>query len=285
MEEDDRHHQDDVHFHDPSQLQVGPAFWDEVGQARRDPDNARYLQAQALPIPNFIQNPVAVRSSSPVPFRERPTSRPRPAQKSIMAPPAKPTKSTAVIVPPTTTIHTTTFDKTSSYTDSSANTTPPPPNDSRETNKRKRSISDLLDHDPATLKSMSFSDLDNQPFDLDPRRPADTSSASTSTASHLKKLQTLKSFSDSERAKFFASQTKDQWIASTEFFQNRFGELFKELRTARDGRREVAMRFESEVRERMGIVRTDGEGIERCLGEIRGKARGVLPPRSGTPMR
>ncbi|ERF69590.1 hypothetical protein EPUS_01920 [Endocarpon pusillum Z07020] len=281
-EEDERYHQNDVHFGDPVNVEAGPAFWDEIGEARRDPSNARYLQAQSLPVPSFIQNPSPVRSPSPVPYRQRPTSRPRPSQSSIMAPPAKPTKSTVVIPPPAPVNSaqiTATFDKTSSYTDSSGNTTPPPlfpPTNSRDkTNKKKRPHSDLLDHDPATLKSVSFSDLDKEFFDLDPRHPSSTSTTTSST--HLEKLSTLRSLSESERAKFFASQTKDQWTASTEFFEKRLGELFQELRGAREKRRDVALRFEAEVRERWGAVREGGEGIESALAEIRGKARGVLP--------
>ena len=280
VEEDDRYHQNDVRFGDPVNAEAGPAFWDEIGEARRDPDNVRYLQAQSIPVPSFIQNPSPVRSSSPVPYRQRPTSRPRPSQNSVMAPPAKPTKSTVVIPPPPATNGqiTATFDKTSSYTDSSGNTTPPPlfpPTNSRDkTNKKKRPHSDLLDHDPATLKSMSFSDLDKEFFDLDPRHPSNTSATSST---HLEKLSTLRSLSESERAKFFASQTKDQWTASTEFFEKRLEELFQELRKAREKRRDVALRFEAEVRERWGVVREGGEGIETALAEIRGKARGVLP--------
>ncbi|KAF7505853.1 hypothetical protein GJ744_012475 [Endocarpon pusillum] len=287
-EEDDRYHQNEVRFGDPVSVEVGPAFWDEIGEARRDPNNARYLQTQSIPVPSFIQNPSPVRSPvrppSPVPYRQRPTSRARPSQNSIMAPPAKPTKTTVVIPPPPppppvgSAQITATFDKTSSYTDSSGNTTPPPlfpPTNSRDkTNKKKRPHSDLLDHDPATLKAVSFSDLDKEFFDHDPRHP---SSSSTTSSTHLEKLSTLRSLSESERGKFFASQTKDQWTASTEFFEKRLGELFQELRGAREKRRDVALRFEAEVRERWGGVREGGEGIERALAEIRGKARGVLP--------
>lgn len=280
-EEDDRYHQNDVRFGDPVDVEAGPAFWNEIGEARRDPNNVRYLQAQSMPVPSFIQDPSPLRSPSPGPYRQRPTSRPRPSQNSVMAPPAKPTKSTVVIPPPppppvTSAQITTTFDKTSSYTDSSGNTTPPPPTNSRDkTTKKKRPHSDLLDHDPATLKSVSFSDLDKEVFDLDPRHPSNT--ATTTSSTHLEKLSTLRSLSESERGKFFASQTKDQWTASMEFFEKRLGELFQELRGARDKRRDVALRFEAEVRERWGVVREGGDGIERALADIRGKARGVLP--------
>ncbi len=286
VEEHDHYHQNDVRFGDPVHLDPGPAFWDEVGEARSDPNNIRYLQAQSIPVPSFIQNPAPIRSPSPVPYRKRPTS--QPVQNQIMAPPARPTKSTVVIPPPPLPVinaqTTATFDKTSSYTDSSGNTTPPPvfpPTNSRDkTNKKKRPHSDPLDHDPTTLKSMSFSDLDKESFDLDPRHPSNTtttSSSSSSSSTHHEKLTTLKSLSEPERARFFASQSKDQWTASTDFFAKRLADLFAELRLARDKRRDVASRFETEIRERWSVVGEAGQGIESSLAEIRGKARGVLP--------
>lgn len=260
-----------------------PAVFDEIAVARRV--NARYLQAHSAPLSNFLPEPVVDRPSSPMVWRDRPPSRSHSAQKAIMPPPSNPNKSNVVIAPMTT-AHSITVDKTSSYTDFAANRTPPPPED-RTGNRKKRPISDLLDHEPAVLKSMSFSDLDNQPFDLDPGRPTETASSTANPESHPERLSNLKSLSDLERAKFFTSQTRDQWAASTEFFEKRLMELFAELRVARDRRREVAMQFEGEVRERMGAVRESGEAIERCLAEMRGKARCVLPAKSGmgTPVR
>ncbi len=280
IEEDGDHRRNDLYADDMDEIQFGPVTFDEIAVARRNvADNVRYLHSQSPLRPNVLRNPVPVRSTSPMAFRNL---APRSSQRSTMAPPTpNPQKSSVVIQPVTTTTQPTTFDKTSSYTDSSATTTPPPPEYSREKNKKKRPISDLLDYDRPALKSISFTDLDNQPFDLDPRRPAQA----TSTANldpHLQKLSTLKSLSDTERAKLFSAQTKDQWTASAEFFENRLGELCKELRLARDRRRDVTARYEAEVRERMGMVAGSGEGIERSLGEMRGRARGVLPTTSTT---
>jgi hypothetical protein len=285
VEGDVAHHGHDLFAHGLDQIRIDP---DELVVARNDAEeNVRhfYAQTQTPPLPHSLHNPAAVRRASPEPLGNRPPSRPRSAQKANMPPPSKPKKSTVVIPQPIATTHATAFDKTSSYTDSSANTTPPPPENSRE-NRKKRPISDLLDYDPATLKTMSFSDLSNQPFDLDPRRPADPSSNPTpsSESHHQQKLLTLKSLSDNERAKFFSSQTQDQWASSTAFFDNRLKELSEELRKARQRRRDVAGRFEEEVAARMGWVKGSGEGIDSCLGDIRGKARGVLPGRAGTPM-
>ncbi len=66
-------------------------------------------------------------------------------------------------------------------------------------------------------------------------------------------------------------------MASGDFFAKRLADLFEELRLAREQRRDVALRFEAEIRRRCAVVSEGGEGIESALAEIRGKARGVLP--------
>jgi Extracellular mutant protein 11 len=294
-DDDENHHfyhGNNLHSHHPPDVQVSPALYDEIAVARRAiPDNARDFRAQSPATANLPLQTVAARSTSPVPFRDGPLSRPHSHQTISMPPPAKPENKPTVITSATTTAaKTNVFDKTSSYTDSSAERSPLAPNDAREEKKRNRPISDLLDYDPQTLQNLSFPDLDNQSFDIDPRRPPDnnTTSASTTPTSsdpHLQRLHTLKSLSSSDRDKFFSSQTKDQWVASTEFFEKRLTELFDELRIARERRRDVARRFEAEIRGRMGSVERSGEGIEKCLGEIRGKAKGVLPARDATPVR
>lgn len=275
------HHRNDMYFQNAAPMEYGSTFYDELAEARKDSlDNIRYFEAKSPSLQKLLPQPVALRPTSPMTFRDRPTSRPRSSQKrdANMPPPPpaaanKPKKST-VVIPPITTTHTTTFDKTSSYTDSSANTTSPPPTSSKDNNKKKRPISDHLDYDIANLKSMTFTHLDNQPFDVDPHR---LSGAFVNPESHNQKLHTLKSLSDAERSKFFSLQSKDQWEASTVFFETRLAELFKELRVAREKRRDVAMKFEGEVRERMEAVQGSEGEIERCLGEMRGRARGVLP--------
>lgn len=265
---------------------------EEVQEARRHFLNEpEHFRAQSPSLPNFLPNPAPVRSTSPMALTNRPPSRPRSSQKITMPPPPQPSpkakaKSTLVLPSINTTYKSATFDKTSSYTDSTIDRSPSPPpandmGENKDRNRKRRPISDLLDYDPPLLKQMSFSDLDNQPFDHDPRRltPTINTNNSTSEDAHLATLHTLRSLSSPERTRFFSSQTKEQWVVSTTFFESRLKELVKELVTARERRRDVALRFEDEVRERMKAVRGSGELIESCLGEMRGRARGVLPGR------
>lgn len=193
------------------------------------------------------------------------------------------------------------FDQATSYTESSGSKTPPPQS-RNQTNQPKlapatakkrpppsASDSDQLDYSPRTLKTLPFSTLLSEPFDTNPRLPTPSTTIIASPTnptpltpeSHLQTLHTLPTLSPASRTAFYASQTQPQWVETTAFFEKRLGELFEELRKARVERREVAVRFEEEVSTRMEEVQSCERGIGEALGEIRGRARGVLPATPG----
>lgn len=309
IEGDEDHYRNDLNMLGPSNALDNPAFFKEIEEARRNgPANTRYLKAEISSQPNFIHHPVAARSPSPNAFATRPKSRPRSAQNPTMAPPTtKAIRKAPSVVPPLNTSTrplTTIFDKTSSYTDSSAGRTSPPPapNNTRDQDKKtqKRGLSEepLLDYDPVALQTMSFEDLENQPFDHNPRRqnqennqqsppnhPLHPPSSSSSLDPNQQLLQTLKSLSsspsssrpnDQQLTSYFSSQSQGQWLTSTESLERRLIELFADLKQAREERRTVSRKFEDEIRQRMQQVRGSGDGIEKALAEIRGRAGGLL---------
>jgi hypothetical protein len=273
---DEEQHKD----HNLHEVAVDDSLSKEIAEARRNfSEKAWYLQAQSPYFPVAMDEVTSVRSTSPAALDDRPPSRPRSAHK-VTALPSPRLQTTGVMLPGGgITRATNAFDKSTSYTDSGAERSPNVSDSPGNPNGKKRPIADFLDYDIEMLKQMPFSELEQQPFDFDPGRGLGhrDSTAQPSKQPHLDRLQNLRSLSTAERVEFFSSQTKDQWTASTTFFERRLAGLVEELGRARDRRREVTAKFEDEIRSHMMLVEESGDVIDRSLTEMRAKAKGVLP--------
>lgn len=133
----------------------------------------------------------------------------------------------------------------------------------------KRRLS--LDYDPATLRTMPYTDLQSQPFDHNPHPLPSPLSEPLLSDSLPSKLQHITTLADGHRNTFFSTLTLAEWEDSGDWFVERFGELVKKMSAARTERRRVAGEFEAEVARREEFVRGRREGVE---GEMRKMRRG-----------
>ncbi len=133
----------------------------------------------------------------------------------------------------------------------------------------KRRLS--LDYDPATLRTMPYTDLQTQPFDHNPHPPPSPLPSPLISDPLPSKLQHITTLADADRTTFFSTLTLAEWEVAGDWFVDRFGELVKKMSAARTERRRVAGEFEAEVARREEFVRGRREGVE---GEMRKMRRG-----------
>lgn len=140
---------------------------------------------------------------------------------------------------------------------------------------RKRRLS--FDYDPTTLQTMTYTDLQTQPFDHNPNQPPSPLPESLLSAPLPSKLQHITTLpDDADRSTFFSTLPLAEWEDAGDWFVERFGELVKKMREARTERRRVAAEFEDEVARRKEYVRRSREGVEGEMRKMRKGGEDVL---------
>ena len=105
-----------------------------------------------------------------------------------------------------------------------------------------------LDHDPGALASMPFEMLQEECFDIDPRkRPSTSRDPSQSLAQHLTDLLTVE---ESQQTQALEDMDLKDWTATGEWIAARDSSLRQALVQNRESRRGLATRFEAEIQSR-----------------------------------
>jgi hypothetical protein len=133
------------------------------------------------------------------------------------------------------------------------------------------------DYDDKVLSSMSWADLQKEPFDHDPAQAAHTHGQAGSETDQLtKNLERLKSETDEDQRAFFCRASMEDWEKSGDWFVDQFADLMKKLRDARREKREMVGGFEKEAAQREEAVRQRSEAIDRKLAKMRQDGRRVV---------
>ncbi|KAG9253196.1 extracellular mutant protein 11-domain-containing protein [Emericellopsis atlantica] len=154
---------------------------------------------------------------------------------------------------------------------------PPPTMDLSNHQSRKRNRP-MTDYDDKVLGSMSWADLQKEPFDQDPSQAAAHShgQGGSETDQLTKNLEQLKSKSDEDQRAFFCTTSMDDWEKSGDWFVDQFADLMKKLRDARRAKREMVSGFEKEAAQREEAVRQRSEAIDRKLAKMKQDGRRVV---------
>jgi hypothetical protein len=144
--------------------------------------------------------------------------------------------------------------------------------------KKKRGLD--LDYSPDTLSTMKFSDLQSQPFDIDPNTTAVNPNADLAELDLPQKLAALLGKSEEARRAFFASLSTEEWEDCGEWFVTQFGQLVKKMNEARRERTRVAQGFEDQVAERHNDVEASAQELAKGLQEMKTGGLGVLKGRN-----
>ncbi|PFH56553.1 hypothetical protein XA68_16336 [Ophiocordyceps unilateralis] len=142
--------------------------------------------------------------------------------------------------------------------------------------RKRRRLS--ADYDDNMLSSMTFSDLQNEAFDVDPAKVSSQNGHDASAKLPLK-LEQFRQQEEKEQKHMFESMSMDDWEASGDWFVEQFTDLMKRLREARRSKRRMIQAFEDEAARREEAVRHRSETIDRKLIKMRQDGQRVVEDR------
>ena len=151
-----------------------------------------------------------------------------------------------------------------------------------QTRKRARD----LDHSPDQLSSMTFQQLNNEPFSLASDAPWTSPVQGLSNGTLAEKMDyVLNGLKDDDtkhmhRRAFFSSIPIEQYEECANLMIRRFGDIMSKFTEARRQRRRFAKDFEEEVARREDCVRGKTSAVEKDLGRLKRGGEEVM--RGGT---
>ncbi|CEJ84155.1 hypothetical protein VHEMI03398 [[Torrubiella] hemipterigena] len=143
--------------------------------------------------------------------------------------------------------------------------------------KRRRPSTD---YDDRILSSMSFGELQNEPFDFDPSVANAQTLSGTSGGNIESRLAQLEHHGHSEQRTFFGNMTLDEWECAGDWFADRFADIMKKMRQARRNKRQMIQEFENEAAQREAAVRIRSDKIDRKLQTMKENGRRVVGERA-----
>lgn len=130
----------------------------------------------------------------------------------------------------------------------------------------------LYTMDYATLKAQPF---DDQPGDTAPSQPP-ANGLPPAGASFKDRLKHMSKQGQLNQAEFFSQLSKEEWEKSGDWFIDQFTDLMKQMRAARQAKREISKQFEDEIAAREEAVRGKTVGIEQVLRKMKTGGETVL---------
>ncbi|RCI08374.1 hypothetical protein L249_8890 [Ophiocordyceps polyrhachis-furcata BCC 54312] len=141
----------------------------------------------------------------------------------------------------------------------------------RERKRRRCSA----DYDDNMLSSMTYADLQSEPFDVDPTKTSSQNGHDTSAKLPLK-LEQFRQQGEKEQKHMFEVMSIDDWEASGDWFSEQFTGIMKRLREARIDKRRKIQAFEDEAARREEAVRLRSEAIDRKLMKMKQDGQRVV---------
>ncbi|PNY28714.1 Uncharacterized protein TCAP_01361 [Tolypocladium capitatum] len=138
--------------------------------------------------------------------------------------------------------------------------------------KRRRGSAD---YDDKILTSMTYEELQNEPFDMDPATAAGQNGHDASSKLPLK-LEQYRQQGAKEQHHMFSAMSMDDWETSGDWFVDQFADIMNRLRDARRRKRRMMQGFEDETAAREEAVRLRSETIDRKLAKMRQDGQRVV---------
>ena len=150
----------------------------------------------------------------------------------------------------------------------------------RHSGAKKRSFD--LDYDDSALANMDYAELKKQPFDYDPTQ-AETRLRLSDVPPPGTLPAKLEHFLDKQdqaaQVEFFTGMPVRDWEDAGDWILDRFGDVMRRLREARQGKRATAERFENEIAEREAAVSHKIHGIDQRLADLKSQGEGLVQGR------
>jgi hypothetical protein len=139
----------------------------------------------------------------------------------------------------------------------------------------------VLDYDPQCLKTMSYTDLDKEPFEKDPRTsntipPVDEHGIPLTLHRRLGSLSRMK---EEDVRAMFLCQKDQEWEDTGAWFIGQFETQMRRLMDIRQERRMIALKFEMEVKRRQAAVAAKMSDVEQELRYLKAGGRDLMDKR------
>ena len=139
----------------------------------------------------------------------------------------------------------------------------------------------VLDYDPQCLKTMSYKDLDKEPFEKDPQTsntipPVDEHGIPLTLHRRLGNLSRMKE--EDVRAMFLCQKDRE-WEDTGAWFIGQFETQMRRLMDIRQERRMIALKFEMEVKRRQATVAAKMSDVEQELRYLKAGSRDLIDKR------
>ena len=138
--------------------------------------------------------------------------------------------------------------------------------------KRRRGSAD---YDDKMLSCMTYSELQSEPFDMEPARTTGPNAHDAATKLPLK-LEQYRQQDPKEQHHMFSTMSIDDWECAGDWFVDQFTDIMNRLRNARRGKRRMIQGFENEAAAREEAVRLRSETIDRKLAKMRADGQRVV---------
>ncbi|KAH7120956.1 extracellular mutant protein 11-domain-containing protein [Dendryphion nanum] len=139
-------------------------------------------------------------------------------------------------------------------------------------------VDQVLDYEDKELFGMSYEQLKNEDFDTDPRAEEPRLTEKMRQKPLEERLQHVqKNIDPNHHAEFFTTLPTKEWEDAGDWFLDRFSDIIKRAKDARQHKRKLAQDFEDEVEKRHIHVSKKRHIVETALGGMKSKGQDLIP--------
>ena len=130
---------------------------------------------------------------------------------------------------------------------------------------------------------MSYGQLRNESFDTNPRARPSVPSKEDLQKPLVERLELVQQNPDAvQQSEFFQSLPTTEWEDAGDWFLDRFQDIIRRTKEARQKKRKLAQEFEAEVEKRHEHVSKRQHQVQQAMEKMKSQGEGLVPrsPRS-----
>ncbi|KAG6003779.1 hypothetical protein E4U21_001682 [Claviceps maximensis] len=142
--------------------------------------------------------------------------------------------------------------------------------------KDKKRRRQSLDYDDKVLSSMTFQELQGEPFDVVPQLPGMLNGHDSAASKLVTRLEQFQQQGEREQLQFFSHMSIEEWENAGDWFVDQFTDIMSRLRQARRNKRKMVATFEAEASEREEAIRSRTDAIDEKLNKMKQDGQRVV---------
>ncbi|KAG6026931.1 hypothetical protein E4U19_002342 [Claviceps sp. Clav32 group G5] len=148
------------------------------------------------------------------------------------------------------------------------------PRNVQQKDKKRRRQS--LDYDDKVLSSMTYQDLQEEPFDVVPQLPGMLNGHDSAASKLVTRLEQFQQQGEREQFQFFSHLSIEEWENAGDWFVEQFTDIMSRLRQARRNKRGMVAAFEEEASQREEAIRVRTDAIDKKLMKMKQDGQRVV---------